>query len=288
MTYLIWSLYAAAYLVVALAFLFGSKKLFDLLTPYSLESQLTEKDNPAVGQVFTGFILGVTAVICGTFAGDSGGEVSIAQFFADLGPVVLYVLIGMLLLFFAGILNDKLVLHKFCNQREIIENRNMGVASIVAATYVGSGLIVGSGITGSFSINSALLPFFAGQIALILFALLYQKLTSYDDLEEIGEKKNVAAGVAFAGNLLGYSIILAKGVSISPEAVDVPLDRLWHLLYYAVVGSILLALTRLITDRVFLPKERLSKEIVEDQNLSAGLVEAGLAIAVSAVLVVCL
>jgi uncharacterized membrane protein YjfL (UPF0719 family) len=288
MIYLSWSLYAAAWLAVALVFLFGAKKLFDLLTPYSLEVQLTEKDNPAIGLVLSGFLIGVAAILCGTFAGDGGDEVSMALFLSEIGWVALYVVIGMALLFFAGIVNDKLVLHSFCSQHEIVEERNMGVAAIATAAYISSGLIIGGGITGSFSLGTALLPFIVGQIGLVLFALLYQKLTDYDDQKEIGEKKNTAAGVAFAGNLLAYGIILMKGVSMGGEAVEIWTDRLWYFLYYAIIGCILLVLVRVVTDRVFLPKEKLSKEIVEDQNLSAGFVEAGLALAVSAVLVVCL
>ncbi|VGO16491.1 hypothetical protein PDESU_05082 [Pontiella desulfatans] len=287
MIYLSWSLYAAVWLAVALVFLFVAKKLFDLLTPYSLEVQLTEKDNPAVGLVLGGFLLGVAAVVCGTFAGESG-EVSVAGFAADIGWVAIYVVIGMVLLFFAGIVNDKLVLHRFQNQHEVVEERNMGVAAIVAATYLGSGLIVGGGISGSFSLTTAILPFIAGQIALVLFAHLYQILTKHDDLKEIGENKNVAAGVAYAGNILAYSIILMKGVSMGGEGIEMRIDRLWHFLYYAVAGSILLSVVRMVADRVFLPKARLHDEIVEDRNLGAGFIEAGLALATAAVLGFCL
>ncbi|MEI6890854.1 MAG: DUF350 domain-containing protein [Pontiella sp.] len=288
MIYLSWSLYAAAWLAVALVFLFAAKKLFDLLTSYSLEVQLTEKDNPAIGLILSGFLIGVAAIICGAFSGEGSNEVSIALFLSEIGGVALYVTIGMALLFFAGIVNDKLVLHSFCSQHEVVEERNMGVAAITTSAYISSGLIIGGGITGSFSLETILLPFIAGQVGLVLFALFYQKLTSYDDQKEIGEKKNTAAGVAFAGNLLAYGIVLMKGVSMGDEGMEMPIDRLWHFLYYAIIGCILLALVRGVTDRVFLPKEKLSKEIVEDQNLSAGFVEAGLALAVSAVLVVCL
>lgn len=288
MMYLVWSLYATVWLAVALIFLFAAKKLFDLLTPYSLEVQLTEKDNPAVGLILTGFLLGVTAVICGTFSGESAEEISAAGFLAEIGGVTLYVLIGMVLLFFAGLINDKLVLYRFNNQQEVVEKQNVGVAAIVAATYLGSGLIVSSGITGSFNLTSALLPFAAGQTALVLFALLYQKLTKHDDLLEIGEKKNTAAGIAYAGNLLAYSIILMKGVSMSGGGIEQPMDLLWHFLYYAIAGSVLLVVIRAVTDRVFLPKAKLHDEIVRDQNLSAGFIEAGLALAVSTVLIVCL
>jgi len=49
MTELLWVLYSTGYLIVAIVFLLLAKKMFDLLTPYSLNVQLTAKDNPAVG-----------------------------------------------------------------------------------------------------------------------------------------------------------------------------------------------------------------------------------------------
>ena len=289
MMYLSWSLYAAAYLAVAIVFLFGAKKLFDWLTPYSVDAQLTEKDNPAVGLVLSGFLLGVVAIIFGTFSVEGDGEsVSMTRFAAEIGPVALYVVVGMVMLFFAGVVNDRLVLYRFSNAKEIVGDRNLGVAAIMAATYLGSGLIIGGGIQGSFSLSSAFLAYGVGQVGLVLYARLYQAMTSYDDLEEIGEKDNVAAGVAFAGNLLAYAIILSKGVSLGADGLETWRDCAFHFLYYAVAGAILLFVVRFVTDRVFLPKAKLSKEIAEDRNLSAGFVEAAVAVAVSVVLAVCL
>lgn len=283
-----WVVYATAYLVMAVAFLYLTKKLFDLLTPYSVEVQLTGKDNPAVGLVLVGFLLGVTAIVCGAFAGEGTGEPSFTSFTAEVVPVIVYALIGMALLFVAGIINDKVVLYKFSNHTEIVESRNMAVAAIMSAAYVGSGLIIGGGIHGSTSIVSALVAFVLGQVALVAFALLYQAATKYDYHEEIGEKKNAAAGVAFAGNILAFSIILMRGVSMDATAEGAWSGRLVHFLYYAVAGCVLLVIMRIINDRIFLPSSKLSREIVDDQNLSAGFMSAGLALAIGTVLIFCL
>ncbi len=290
MTEIMWVSYSAGYLVLAVLFLLLAKKLFDLATPFSLDVQLTEKDNAAVGLLVTGFLLGVAAVICSVFAGEGPDIPSLRAFLAEMGPVVMYGLLGCVCLFVAGILNDKITLRKFVNSEEIVKNGNVAVAAVMAATYVGSGLIIAGGISGSQDLVSALVAFVVGQILLLIFAGLYQLVTPYDDQEELGTKKNLAAGIGFAGNIVAFSLVIMKGVALNVENVELWTwsDRLLHVLYYAVAGCVLLGITRIINDRLFLPKASLSKEIAQDRNVSAGLVEAGLALAMGAALVFCL
>ncbi|MHC4863141.1 MAG: DUF350 domain-containing protein, partial [Planctomycetota bacterium] len=290
MVELMWFLYSAGYLVLAVAFLLLAKKLFDLLTPYSVTVQLTEKDNPAVGVLLTGFLLGVAAVICGVFVGEGPDQPSLTVFVDEIVQVVVYGIFGVCLLFWAGIINDKVVLRKFSNRKEIIESRNSAVAVIVAATYIGSGLVIAGAIQGSAHIVAVLVCFLVGQVALVGFAIVYQAATPYDDQKELGEGKNVAAGIAFGGSLLAFSLILMKGLTVRFEEVEewTWSDRLVNFAYYAVAGCVLLVLARIVVDRLFLPKAKLSKEIVQDRNLNAGLIEAALAGAIGATLVFCL
>ena len=99
-----------------------------------------------------------------------------------------------------------------------------------------------------------------------------------------------AAALAYGGNLIAYGLILMKGLSMDPYAMETWTwqDRLVHAGYYAVVGGALLAVTRIINDVLFLPKAKLSKEIVEDRNLNAGLMAATLALSMGAAMVFCL
>lgn len=290
MSELLWVLYSVGYLILAIIILMVAKKLFDLLTPYSVDVQLTEKDNPAIGIVLVGFLMGVTAIICAVFTGETKGDPTFALFISEVGPVVLYGAIGMVCLFVAGIVNDKLILCKFSNRTEIVDNRNAAVGLVIAGTYIGSGLIIAGGIRGSVDIISMLVAFVAGQVTLVLFAFVYQKTTTFDDHQELGENKNVPAGFAFGGNLVGYGLILMNAVRIPTEPSETWgwLDCLVYFLYYAVTGCVLLVVTRIFTDRLFLPKAKIRHEIVVDRNLNAGVLEASLAIAVGSVLVFCL
>ena len=100
----------------------------------------------------------------------------------------------------------------------------------------------------------------------------------------------MAAALAWGGNLVGYGLILMKGLSMDQHLLDewTWQDRMLHAGYYAIVGAVLLLITRLINDVLFLPKAKLSKEIVEDRNLNAGFMAAGLAVSTGAVMVFCL
>ena len=284
MEYVYWLLYSLGYLITGVLLLFIAKKIFDLLSSFSLDRQLTEKDNPAIGIVITGYLLGIVAILCSTFNGETI-EPTLNQFTTEIVPVLIFAFIGMALLFIAGLLNDKVVLRKFSNQQEIIERRNSAVATVVAATYIGSGLIIAGSIQSTDVYVNLLINFALGQIALIIFAFIYQAITHFDDQKELGEQNNLAAGLGYAGNLIAYSLILMKGLTMNEEGLVTWSDRLTHFAYYALAGCALLFLSRLITDRIFLPKSSLAKEIERDQNLCAGLLEGGLALAMGAILV---
>ena len=290
MTEWMWILYSSGYLAFAILFLLAARTLFDFLTPYSVNIHLTEKDNPAAGIFIVGLLLGVAAIICGVFYGEGTEEPTLAIFLEEITEVAIYGGVGLVLLLLAGMINDKIVLRKFSNRKEIIEAENSAVAIVVAVTYVGSGLIIAGGICGSVNVLSMLVAVAIGQVALVLFAMLYQWATSYDDQKELGENQNVAAGLAFGGNLLAYSLVLMKGLSMDVYALDewTRADKLLNVAYYALAGGLLLVATCWINDRLFFPKARMRKEIVEDRNVNAGLLEAGLAIAMGAAMVFCL
>ena len=290
-----WILYGGAYIVVSIAFLYFGKLLFDLATPFKLDTQLTEKDNPAMGVVLTGYLLAIIIIICGVMMsdGEEGGGAegvgfNLMDFAVELGPVGLYTLAGILFLLLSGYINDKLILKEFSNTHEVTERKNVSVAVIIAAGFLGSALIIAGAIQGSLDWASALAGFGIGQLLLVMFALLYQRATAYDDQKELHQRQNLAVGLAFGGNLLAYSILLMKGLTMSGGGLETVSDRVSHFAYYAVIGAVVLPLLRIANDRLFLPGVKLDDEIVEDRNVNAGLMEAGLAVSMAAILIVCL
>jgi uncharacterized membrane protein YjfL (UPF0719 family) len=204
--------------------------------------------------------------------------------------VGLYGGLGLLLLCIAGFLNDKLVTGKFKCREEIIERENTAVASLSGVAYFSSGILIAASIYASVNLISVLIFFVIGQLVLTIFCSIYKIITKYDDLVEIGEKKNLSAGIAFAGNVMAYSLILFKGIAVDPiKSVDFTLqDRLIYFAYYAVGGVVLLAVGRLLADKVFLPSVSLHKEIVKDQNINAGIIEGTLVLSIGVILSFCL
>ena len=71
---LMWIAYSTGYLVFTVLFLLAGKVFFDMMTPYSVNVQLTGKDNVAVGILVVGFLLGLTCIVCGVLAGDAPEE----------------------------------------------------------------------------------------------------------------------------------------------------------------------------------------------------------------------
>ncbi len=286
---LAWLAYSSAYLVIGLVFLFVGKKLFDFVTPYSVEVQLTKKDNPALGIVLVGFLLGILAVICSVFIGETV-EPTFETFTAEVIDVAIYGILGIVLLLISGILNDKFILNRFSNRTEIIDRKNKAVALIIAAGYVGSGLVIAGAIYSSRSIVSALVMFAAGQVALILFAIIYQTTTRFNEQEQLEQKQNMAVGLAFAGNMLAFAFVLMKGVGVNPIRVADWTwgDRFLRFVYYGIAGCILLVIARAVADRIFMPSAKISDEVVNDQNVNAGLLEGCIVIAVGAMLIFCL
>ena len=286
---LAWFAYSSGYLVVAFLFLFLAKVLYNLLTSFNVNKQLTEKDNPAMGLHVCGFLLGMVLVLSSVFSGDSG-EPTLAHFIEEIKEVALYGALGLVLLLLAGLINDKLILHSFDNRKEIIEKENKAVAALTGTTYISSGVIIAAAIYASVDIISVLIFYGVGQLILLIFMFIYQKMTAYDDLQELGEKQNLPVALSISGNLLAYSLILFKGIAVNPAFVEEwsLQERLINVAYYAVGGVILLYLARLVVDFMFLPKVKLHKELVEDQNLNAGLMEGTLALSMGVVLCICL
>lgn len=252
-----------------------SKMANDLLTPYKVDDELTEKDNVALAVSMAGYLGATTVIYIGALLGPSRGIM------VDLLTVGGYSLVGIALLNLSRMMNDRFVLHKFSNVKEIIEDRNAGTGAVQFGSYMASGLIVAGAIHGEGGgIHTLLAFFFLGQVALIAFTKIYNWITPFDIHEEI-ERDNVAAGIAFGGTLVAVGIILMKGASgnfvdwgtnLSIFAMD------------AVLVFILLPMMRYFFDKVILPQSSLDHEIQHDRNLGAGILEMISAISFSVIL----
>lgn len=271
---------ALCYLAVALILFVIGRFVYKLFQfRIKIGHELVEKDNMAFAVAHAGYYTGLLIAICGAIAGPSYGLVT------DLILIFTYGLEAIVLLNFAIILNDKLLLSQFAVHKEIIEDRNVGTGVVEAASAIATGLIVygavigegGGYLMGAIPAGlegyvSMLIFWVAGQLVLALAAWLYNKILQYDLHAEI-ERDNVAAGIGFAGALIAIGNLVRFGIE-----GDFPsfLDGAESLAEESGIGLLMLPLVRLLTDRVLLPGRRLTDEIVnqEHPNMGAAIIEA--------------
>jgi uncharacterized membrane protein YjfL (UPF0719 family) len=255
------------YLAVVLALLVIGKWVYDgLHRRFVLRTELVEKDNLAVALAVAGYYLGLVIVLGGVVSGPASFSV-----LDDVIGLVTYGVLGIVLLNLSAWINDKVVFSKFENEREIVEDRNVGMGAAEGGNYVAVGLITAGAMSGEGGLLPGLVFWVSGLVALMIAGLLYDKITSYDLHDQV-EKDNTAVGVAFAGVLVGFGNI----IRLAGEGDFVTWNEsLTEFGYYTIVGLILLPFIRLFADKVLLPGASLSNELVKDRpNLGAGIIEA--------------
>lgn len=251
-------------LVLYLLVFWLAKWAANRFTPYDINTEISEKHNKAVALSLSGYLIAVTAVFASALIGPSQGIVN------DLVLVGSYSLVGIVLLNLSRVINDKLILYKFQNKKELVDDQNEGTGAVVAGSFIASGLVVAGAIHGEGGgIETAIVFFVVGQLALIVFSKVYNLITPYDIHEEI-EQDNVAAGVAFGGTLIALGIILMNGASGDFISWSENLGR------FALVSCgaiIVLPIFRYFFDKCLIPHYDLNHEIHHARNISAGILE---------------
>ncbi len=259
---------ALIYLVsIFILFLIG-KWVYDKLNRrFVLRVELFERDNVALGLAVVGYYLGLVFAIGGVLVGPSAGIIE------DLIDIFFYGIIAIVLLNLSNFINDKIILYKFDNVKEIIEDRNAGTGVVVAANHIAIGLIIAGAITGEGGdLITAAVFWILGQLVLIVAGFVYNRITPYDVHNEI-EKDNVAVGVAFAGMIIAIGNVIRIG--LSGDFISWT-DNLSKFFGFVIFGLILLPLLRFVTDKLLLPGVKLTDELVhqEKPNIGAGAIEA--------------
>jgi uncharacterized membrane protein YjfL (UPF0719 family) len=287
------------YVAVGLAALLVAKVVQDLVTRYSINQQVTGENNAALGLSLAGYYLGVVLVFVGalyqplTVVRDDDWAPTSATYWGEVLEVAIYALVGIAVLNAARIVVDRLVLHTFQTEKEIVEGRNTGTGAVEFGVYLATGLVIAGSIAGTGAteaggtevnvLDSAVrsLVFLGlGMAVLILYSLFYQLTTSYDIHDEI-EQGNTAVGVALAGNLIAVGVVTFKAVF--GEFVGWP-ESLAGFLVFAVLGFVLLFVVRQVADLVLLPGAKLQQELSADRNLGVAFIISAVVISSSLIL----
>ncbi len=263
---------AVVYIAVAFAIFLIGKFVYQLLHPsFKVRDELVKKDNFAFAVAHVGYYIGLLFSIGSAIVGPSNGLVS------DVIDISIYGLLAIVLLNISIFLSDYLILRNFSIRKEIIEDQNAGTGIVEGAVSVASGLIIFGAVSGEsgnllFGILTAVVFWAFGQFALIVTTRIYNWITPYDLHEHI-EKDNVAVGVGFAGAIIAIANLIRFGLV---GDFDGWMPTFTEAGFELLVGIILLPVMRLITDKILLPGERLTDEIInqEKPNVGAALVEA--------------
>ncbi len=188
-----------------------------------------------------------------------------------------YGVLAIILLNISIFISDKLILSRFSVRKEIIEDQNEGTGVVEGAVSTASGLIIFGAVTGestslAFGILTAVVFWLVGQFALILITYIYNVITPYDIHEHI-EKDNAAVGIGFAGAIIAIGNLICFGISGTFEGW---LETFTGAGLEILAGIVLLPVMRFFTDKILLPGERLTDEIVnqEKPNIGAAIIEA--------------
>lgn len=262
------------YVIVCIFFIWLVKQIDDWRTKDFDDDTHIDDGNTAVGLRRAGLYLGIAIALSGAMQGVSKGIL------LDLVLLFIYGLIITGFMFSCRFINDFIMLGNVDNDAECIREftddkgnitvGNTAVGTVEAGMYLATGFILNGAVTGtggSFfqGVMSAVLFFILGQLALLIFGLLYELITPFNVRQEI-KKNNLAAGIGLGGVLVALGIILRTAVSGSFTGWA---NDLTGFGIYATFGIILLLVFRMVVDRLLLPTTSIATEVKEDKNVAA-------------------
>lgn len=256
------------YLLVCFALFFIGKLVYGLVNKnINIKEELVVKDNFAFSLAQLGYYSGLLLSIGGAILGPSSGLVS------DLIDIAIYGGISIVLLNISLIINDKIILHSFCVEKEIVDDQNAGTGVIEGASALSNGLIILGAVYGEGGgIDTALAFWGLSQVILILVAKLYSLMLPYD-VHKLVEEDNVAAGISFAGVLIAISNLIRNATMMDFDSwtgsfIEIGIE--------VAIGLAFLPIARFLTDKILLPGSSLTHEISRQDkpNSGAALIEA--------------
>lgn len=265
-----WTFSAIPLVVLVFLLAFAAKWIFQRTTGYCIDEELTERDNPAFGIAFGGYIVGVAVALSGTLFPwetiPSG---------TGLLTIALFGILAALLMRVSLWINDFAILHQFPVQKELVVDHNLGTGFVVAGSSIATGFML-RGVMAGFSdsvllgVRDIAIYFLTGQCILIAGAWVYTKTARYDIHGEI-ENRNTAAGISFGGYLAALGYIVSTALT---GATSVWADEVVTSLAISAIGIVLLVIAHVFADYILLPKSPLVKEVVEERNVAAGVIAA--------------
>jgi len=114
-------------------------------------------------------------------------------------------------------------------------------------------------------------------VALVVFKFLYTLVTPHDEWALVKEQKNTAAALGLGGAVLGFSIALAGAASNAVDLIDFGV--------WAIVALIAQVVAFALVRFIYMPK---IVTRIENDEVSAGIVLAGISIAIGILNAACM
>ena len=263
---------SVTYIAASYVLFFIGKWAYQLLNiKINVSRELVKKDNLAFSFAHVGYFIAILLIVGSVLVGESEG------LFVDLEFMFIYGLLGIGLLNLSMIINDHIIFHRFNLRKEIFQDQNIGTGIIEGANAIATGLIVFGSITGEGSgfggpIFTVILYWMLGQVILLITSYIYNLITPYNIHEHI-EKGNIAVGVGYAGAIIAIANLIRNALTHDFENWYITLE---DVAYHTIVGLIFLPVARFLCDKILLPGQKLTHEIVKQEkpNVGAALVES--------------
>jgi len=237
----------------------------------AMTETLINRDNKAAAVALGGFMLGVIQVIIPILSAPGH------SFWGDVKGVAAYGIGGIIAMTVTGLAFEQYSRMTGVPLREQIVKGNLAAGIVDGAVHFASSQIVAGSLTGD---GGALLPtivfWLAGVLALMVLTHLFRQLTAYDDSDLIS-RGNVAAALGYAGLVIAIGMMV--GFAVSGNFVGYAESfRSFGLMLLVVL--VLYPVRQIIVQMLLLGagfsfrNGRLDREIAQDENVGAGLLEA--------------
>ncbi len=254
------------YLLEGFLLLVIAKSLYlKLYRKVDLNAELFGNNNLALAVSLCGYLLAICMALGGAISGPESGILS------DLVQIAVYGVITIIVMLVAGYVCEKILLPGFDNTKEIVEDKNLGTASVEFGVHIANALVLLSIIQSQGTWQSALVFWGLAQIVFIIAAKIYEILTPYSIHDEL-ERDNAAVGIALAGVFIGLGNIVS--ISVNGDFVGWKEDLTTFSLNI-LFGFLVLFVVKQLTVLILASGNSLhEKQVSDTPNIGAGLLEA--------------
>ena len=266
----------------ALVLLAVARAVFGRTTRLDPTTELIQHTNRAYGLYLAAVLAGTAIALAGTLFGRQAEPLDTALLAMACEGLLLIVLMDL-----GCTINDRLVLTGFSLDTEISNDRNQGAAFCVGGSCLATGLVLNGALSGYsnsllLGLRDTLILWVIGQLVLIIGAVLYRRLASFDIHQLIQYDNNAAAGLRFGSFLAGLGLVVRGALLRAPMTET---SHALDTLALAAGGLLAFALLYPLVRRLALLTRSSNDEVDMQGNMSVSLIDAavtlGLALLIS-------